>query len=90
MRIDGFSQRWIDSNASKLERQDRAGSGTNRLGGLPEKRVQQDEYRISVAGADAQEINRERVEQLSAQIASGTYQVEADVVADAMLKTFGH
>lgn len=90
MRIDGYSQSWVDTNTSKVERQDRADVGPNRSGGsVTNRRSLKDDCSISASATDGTEINRARVEELRAQIAEGSYKLSPENIADAMLKSMG-
>lgn len=88
MRIDGYSQNLIETNTSKLERQEHADVGSSRGAAIADHKPKTDECTISAAAADGAEISRTRVAELRAQIASDTYDLNANNIADAMLKTF--
>jgi flagellar biosynthesis anti-sigma factor FlgM len=87
MRIDKFTQNWIETNPPKLDRQ--ADAGTSRSVGGSNPKPLNDVYRISAISTEGTEFRNARVEELRIQIASGTYEVNADNIAHAMLKMYG-
>jgi flagellar biosynthesis anti-sigma factor FlgM len=88
MRIDGYSQNWIETNLTKVERQDRADTGTSRSGSATDWKSLNDDCSISASTTDGTEVNRARVEELRAQIAEGSYKLSPENVADAMLRSY--
>jgi flagellar biosynthesis anti-sigma factor FlgM len=87
MRIDGYSPNWIETNISKVERQDRADVGTSRSDSATDRKPLNDDCSISASAMDGTAVNRARVEELRAQIAEGSYKLSPENIADAMLKS---
>jgi flagellar biosynthesis anti-sigma factor FlgM len=86
MRIEGYSQNWVETNASKVEQQDRS-DGISRSKTATEGKPCNDACKISASAMDSTEANHARIEEIRAQIASGTYKLNADNIADAMLRS---
>ena len=88
MRIDSFSPSWAETNATKVERQDRNDVASSRTADATGKKAVADDCKLSSNVTETGDVSRARVEELRTQVSAGTYRLNADDIAEAMLKVF--